>query len=308
MAIILAAIVPTIILMILGNMFRRSGFLAVDFWTVSDKLTYYALFPALLITKVSQVDLSAINFSQLLLFIVLYFSIGSLMVYLIYRLTGGKPQQFSSIYQGVLRFNSYVYFAIIEAVWGQQTLALSALIAGSVIPIVNICCIASFSVGSGHLSLRDLSKSIINNPLIIGAILGFLTNIFPVLMPQFLFDSLEILAKAALPLALLSVGAAVRVKMLFASYDKDAYWRIALTTIGRLLFTPLLAYLLVISLGITGDMKLVLILFAAVPTATSSYILSKQLGGDADMMATLISLETIVSVLSLVLWLNILLW
>lgn len=306
MVIILAAIVPTIFLMILGNSFRRSGFLPADFWAASDKLTYYALFPALLITKVSQVDLSAIDFSQLLLFIVLYFSGVSLIVYVIYRLTGENRKQFSSVYQGVLRFNSYIYFAIAEAVWGQQTLALSALIAGSVIPIVNVCCIASFSVGSGHFSVRSTIKSILNNPLIIGAMLGFLANLFPILLPRVLFDSLAILSKAALPLALLSVGAAIQVKMLFATYDKSSYWRITLTTVGRLLFAPLLAYLLTIGLGITGDMKLVLVLFAAVPTATSSYILAKQMGGDAEMMATLISLETVMSVFSLLLWLKLL--
>ncbi len=306
MLIVLAAIVPTILLLILGNILRRRTFVPLDFWPASDRLTYYILFPSLLITKVSQVDLSKVNFLQIVIFLLLYFAILSFVVWGIYRTTHSEPKQFSSIYQGVLRFNSYVFFAIIEAIWGQDALALAALLAGVIIPMVNVCCVASFSIGSGNFCLSSTVKSIIQNPLIIGALLGFLVNIFPVLMPTVLFDSMAILSKAALPLALLSVGAAIRVKMLFidqASFSKLALW---LTTVTRLILVPSLAWVIAYLLGINEQIQVILVVFAAVPTATSSYILSKQLKGDADMMTAIISLQTVSSILSLIMWLTIL--
>lgn len=306
MFVILAAIVPTILLLILGNILRRREFLPAEFWPASDKLTYFILFPSLLITKVSQVDLSKVDFVQIVTFLLLYFFILSFVVWGIYRLTHSEPKQFSSIYQGVLRFNSYVYFAIIEAIWGQGALAMSALIAGFIIPMVNICCVASFSISSGHFSLLSTLKSIVKNPLIIGALLGFLVNVFPILMPTVLFDSMAILSKAALPLALLSVGAAIRIKMLFvdgSGFSKFALW---LTTVARLLVVPAFAWGITYLLGISEDIRVILVIFAAVPTATSSYILSKQLKGDADMMAAIISLQTVSSILTLIIWLTIL--
>lgn len=306
MPITLVAILPTICLLILGNVFRRRGFLTAPFWSASDKLTYFVLFPALLITKVSQVDLSAINFMQVFAFIALYFTLISLLVFGVYRATKSKPPQFSSIYQGVLRFNSYIYFAIIEAVWGTHTLATAALIAGLCIPIVNVCCVASFSVGSGQFSLKSTLLSIIKNPLIIASLLGFLVNIFPPLLPTVLFDTLAILSKAALPLALLSVGAAVQIKMLFKSHSGFSRLSLWLTTMARLLIAPALAWGIARLLGIDTALFPVLVIFAGVPTATSSYILAKQLGGDADLMATVISLQTVLSVFSLLLWLNLL--
>lgn len=306
MNIILPAIVPVILLLVLGHILRRTGFLSADFWSLSDKLTYFVLFPALLVAKVSQVNLLTIDFSQLLGFVLLYFVIISVMAYLIYRLTSKQPAQFSSIYQGVLRFNSYVYFAIIEAVWGQTTLATAALIAGIAIPMVNVCCVSAFAFAGGQFSIRKLVLSIVKNPLIIGALLGFVANVLPWLMPTFVFDTCVILSTAALPLALLSVGAAVSIKSLLVAHDGGARQAIWATSVARLCLVPMIALLLNQLLSIEGEIAAALMLFAATPTATSSYILSKQLGGDADMMATLISLQTVLSIVSLIFWLGIL--
>lgn len=301
---ILPAIIPTILLLVLGNILRRRKFLLSDFWAASDKLTYFVLFPALLVTKVSQVDLSTIDFYQVFAFVGLYFGAISLSAFIIYRCTQAKKNQLSTIYQGVLRFNSYVYFAIIEAVWGQGALASAALIAGVMIPMVNVCCVASFAPARGHFSWVSTLLSIVKNPLILAALAGFVANLFPLLLPHILFNTLDILSRAALPLALLSVGAAVRIKTLFAvpqGFSRGSLW---LTTAVRLIAAPTLALLITYVLGIHNDLQVIFVMFAAVPTATSSYILSKQLGGDADMMATVISLQTVLSVFSLVFWLN----
>lgn len=306
MNVIFIALLPTILLLVLGNVLRRRGFVPLAFWAAGDKLTYFVLFPAMLVTKVSQVDLGKINFSQIFLFVLLYFAFLSLLTWGIYRQTKASPNQFSSLYQGILRFNSYVYFAIVGALWGSEALAMAALIAGVVIPMVNVCCVASFAVGSGDFSLLRTLKTIIKNPLIIAALLGFIANLFPLILPQVLFDTLAILAKAALPLALLSVGAAVQIKMLFVAsegFSQQALW---LGTFARLIIAPMVALLLANLLHIHEEILLILVVFAAVPTATSSYILAKQLQGDAQMMATIISLQTVLSVLTLVFWLHLL--
>lgn len=304
MNVVLSAILPIVLLMVLGHLLRRRAFLPNAFWTAADKLTYFILFPALLIVKVSQVDLAAINFSQVLGFVVLYFPLVSLMAYGIYRISTKDPKQFSSIYQGVLRCNTYIYFALVEAVWGINTLTVAALIAGIVIPVINVCCVSAFSFAGGELSLKKTTRLITKNPLIIGALLGFLANLFPWLLPPVVLQTFSVLATAALPMALLSIGAAVSLSMLFISQKGVSRLSIWLTTFSRLLLVPALALAVNQWLGIEGEVAIVFVIFAAVPTATSSYILSQQLGGDARMMATLISLETVLSMVSLVFWLN----
>lgn len=306
MSIVLLAIFPTIALLVLGNVLKRRTFVPVDFWAAADRLTYFILFPSLLLVKVSQVDLTRIQFAPIFAFVGAYFVAITLLAWVLYWATSASPKQFSSIYQGVLRFNSYVYFAIIEAVWGQGVLGISALIAGVVIPVVNVCCIAAFSVFSGGFALAKTLKTIAKNPLIISTVLGFVVNLYPVLLPQVGLNTLAIASKAALPLALLSVGAAVQINSLFiahAGFSKKVLW---LGSIARLCLAPAIAWLVCYGWGIQGDIKNILVLFAAVPTATSSYILSKQLHGDAEMMAALISLQTVLSIVSLVFWLGVL--
>lgn len=306
MSIIINAVFPTLVLLVLGNIFRRKNFLAVEFWAAADKLTYFVLFPALLITKVSQVNLSAINFVQLLSFVLIQFALLSGLAYWIYRRSGTQIEQFSSIYQGIIRLNSFIVFAVIEARWGAQALSTAALFAGIIIPIVNVCCVTAFAVGRGRLSVKKVVLPIVKNPLILAALTGFLINQFPQLMPQVIYNSLQILAIAALPLALLSVGAAVRIQMLVArqlSFSRHSLW---LTSVVSLVISPALALFLAWAIGIPTAQSQLLVVFSAVPTATSSYILSKQLGGNAEMMATLISLQTILSMLSLTVWLFIL--
>ncbi len=306
MDVIILAILPTIFLLVLGNILRQKEFVPREFWQGSDKLTYFVLFPALLISKVSQVNLNQIDLTKVFFFVVIYFTLISLSVWGIYRFSKANEKQFSSLYQGALRFNSYIYFSIIAAVWGQERLAMSALVAGIVIPLLNICCIASFSVGSGQFSWKKMTLSIIKNPLIIGAVLGFLANIFPVLLPKVLFETMVILSKAALPLALLSVGAAIQVRRLFVADSGFSYTALWLDTAVRLLVAPAIALGVSYLLGISTAVMTILVIFAAVPTATSSYILSRQLDGDADLMATLISLQTILSVPTLIGWLSVL--
>lgn len=304
MNVVLSAIMPIVLLMVLGHLLRRRAFLPQVFWAAADKLTYFVLFPALLIVKVSQVDLAAINFPQVAGFIVLYFPLVSLMAYGVYRISTKDPKQFSSIYQGVLRCNTYIYFALVEVVWGINTLTVAALIAGIVIPVINVCCVSAFSFAGGELSFKKTTRLITKNPLIIGALLGFLANLFPWLLPSVILQTFSVLATAALPMALLSIGAAVSLSMLFISQKGVSRLSIWLTTFSRLLLVPALALVINRWLGIEGEVAIVFVIFAAVPTATSSYILSQQLGGDARMMATLISLETVLSMVSLVFWLN----
>lgn len=175
-----------------------------------------------------------------------------------------------------------------------------------VIPVVNICCVAAFSVSGGSFALANTLKTIAKNPLIMGALLGFVANIFPVLLPAVVLNTLAIASKAALPLALLSVGAAVQIHSLLkahAGFSKKVLWS---STIARLCLAPTIAWLVCYGLGIQGDIHNIFVLFAAVPTATSSYILSKQLHGDAEMMAAMISLQTVLSIATLVFWLGVL--
>lgn len=303
MTTILNAVMPVILLMILGNILRRTDFIEISFWRISDKLTYFVLFPSMLITKIAHVDTSKFELGKLSLFLAIYFVIVIVAVFLVYRLCKGRKGQFSSLFQGMLRFNTYIFFAIIAAVWDNTVVGLSALFAALVIPLLNTCCIASFAMDGKTFSFLSTLKNIGKNPLILACLVGFIVNQLPVLMPTVLFNTMSVLATAALPLALLSIGASVRVKLMFRKNPSFSLTLLYANTLARLVLIPAIAYLLGRLIGLDNTMQIIVVMFAAVPTATSSYILSVQLGGDDVLMTTIISVQTILSLVTLTLWL-----
>lgn len=304
MAIIINSIFPIIILLVTGNLLRRYHFLSPEFWRGSEKLVYYILFPALLIHKISQVDLAHFPLFRMLSFLWILFAILSLLAFLIYKISHSQAFQFSSIYQAVTRFNSYIYFAIVAEFWGNSGLAIASVLTGLIVPTVNILCVASFSVNGDKFSLKKTLLSIGKNPLFLACITGFIINILPFNLPMFILGSLDIFARASLPLALLAVGAAVQVKSLYKVHIGFTPFPIWLAAITRLFIAPFICFMLAKLMGLSSEIAYSFTLAFAVPTATSAYILSKQLGGDAEMMATHISLQTLLSPISLFFWLS----
>lgn len=302
MALVVATILPICLVLVLGHILRRLDFLALTFWATSDKLIYFVLFPALLIGKIAVVDLAAVPWQDLLCFLLGYILFTAVLVIAFVRFSGADFAAQSSVYQAVVRFNSYVYFIIIAAVWSHDTLALAAVFAGLAIPVINVCSVLSFFTRRGaHVPLRNIAQSLITNPLILGTLAGFLCNL--IALPKVLLDTADLLARPALPLALLSIGANVRLKLLAEYWARGQLILLTGATLLRLLIAPALAWLLAWLIGIDGALLPVVMIFAATPTATSSYILSKQLGGDAELMAAVISLQTILAMLTLAAWL-----
>ena len=67
----------------------------------------------------------------------------------------------------------------------------------------------------------------------------------------------------------------------------------------KLLLLPALAFLLALLLGLEHEQSMLLMVFFALPTAASSYILTRQMGGDGQLMAGAITLQTALAVLTL---------
>lgn len=302
MQIVVSTILPILLLLILGNILRRKHFLEEDFWQQSDRLIYFVLFPALLISKIAVVDLSAVAWLSILWFILCYCIIALVLSVLLKRRYHASQAQQSSIVQAIVRFNSYIYFAIIAAVWSQPGLALGAVVAGLTVPCVNVLAVISFFIGkSTRIPFKPIMLSLFKNPMILGSIAGFIFNVLPT--PTVFISAVELLARPTLPLALLSIGASINLRLLFD------YWRggtipiLVGSTLLRLMLMPALILPFLVLVNIDGMLFNVLFIFAATPTATSSYILSKQLGGDAELMANMVSLQTIVAILTMSIWL-----
>ncbi|AXH16181.1 AEC family transporter [Malaciobacter mytili] len=294
---ILVALLPVSFLIFLGYLFKRIEFPSIEFWQYADKFTYYVLFPALLVYKLSTASLNEIDgfaFISSSILTLIFITIFLMLLSKFLFLFDGKA--FTSIYQGAIRFNTYVFLALTDAIFGDSGLVLAALLMTFMIPIINVFCISIFSIyaASSKITVISFIKSIIKNPLILGCIFGGLLNYFGISLYAPIEKTLGILSSAALPLGLLSVGVGLHIK-----HIKEVKLELFSSLFTKLALFPTFIFFIGQAFGIQGQALAILVLFGSMPTASSSYILARELGGDLKLMSTIITAETLVSIFTI---------
>ena len=152
-----------------------------------------------------------------------------------------------------------------------------------------------FGMAAGSLFIAPWADRWGRRPLILACLAGALVNLAGVGLPGGSDRLLNLLAVASLPLGLLCVGAALKPQELGGEVAALG-WNCA----ARLLAMPLLAFAIARGLGLPSMESAVLVLFFALPTAPTAYVLTRQLGGDGHLMAGIITLQTLLSGATLV--------
>jgi hypothetical protein len=243
--------------------------------------------------KLSTANLSGINSFDVVITAIIALVLMVLLTLMLGRFKTIEKRAFTSVIQGAIRFNTYVFLALIDALLGDSGLVIAAVLIAFAIPFINFLCIGAFSyfINKEDLNVFKFLKSIFTNPLIVACLVGGLLNISNIALPVVMLKTLAILSAAALPLGLLSVGVGLEL-----SHINSAKYELFLAVILKLLFFPLVIVLVALFFTISNEALWVLILFASMPTASSSYILARQLGGDLKLMSSIITVQTLLSI------------
>ncbi|MCH4564637.1 AEC family transporter [Halomonas sp. EGI 63088] len=296
-----SALGPLFLLILLGALLGWTRQPGGDFWPRMERLIYFLLFPAMLISTLATADVSQVPVTRLALALLGAMGLlGALMWLLRERLRLAAPA-FTSAFQGALRFNTYVGVAGAAALHGGAGATVAAVAVALMVPVVNVFCVTSF-IAAGTLGPSGLGRSLaalIRNPLILGCLIGIALNVGGIGLPGWSGAAVELLGQAALPLGLVAVGVALRPAALIR-LDRGVW----ATNLVKLVLMPALVLGLALMLGLDPVSRDVALLFAALPTATSAYILARQLGGDAELMAALITGQTLLAMVTLPLWLR----
>jgi len=291
---ILGALGPIFALILLGYGLRRYGFPGDGFWPAAERFTYFILFPALLIHRLALARLGDYAVGPVATIIVILLLGMTALVYALQPWLRVEGPAFTSVYQGVIRFNTYVGLALALAVFHADGGTVAALVMAIMIPLINVLCVLVLTVHSGGaLSVRGLLRGLLTNPLLLACLIGIGLNLGGMGLPWGSAAVLEILARAALPLGLLAVGAGLRVEAL------SRPGLLAATSALKLLALPALAAILCVCVGPGRLETAVLVLFAALPGAPTAYILARQLSGDASLMAAIVTVETAAALFTL---------
>ncbi|MDX1654862.1 MAG: AEC family transporter, partial [Candidatus Competibacteraceae bacterium] len=158
---ILSALGPIFGVIALGYALRRRGFPGEAFWPLAEKLTYFLLFPALLVRNLAAAQLGGLAVGGMSLAIVLLLGTMTLLLFALRPWLGTDGPGFSSVYQGGIRFNTYVGLAAATALFGPPGATLAALAIALLIPLVNVLCVAviTHSVGGREASPRAMLRA-----------------------------------------------------------------------------------------------------------------------------------------------------
>lgn len=292
---LLLALWPLFAMLVAGYWLRLRAFPSEAFWPGAERLNYFILFPALLFSSLAKAPLDNPALPRLALAVLLALGIAWAALLLWRRLRGWPAGRFGAFTQGILRFNTYLGLAAVGSLFGQHGLTLAAIMLALMVPTVNVLSVWSLSAERG-VSARSLLLPIIKNPLILACAGGALCNLSGIGLPGGTERLLGLLAAASLPLGLLCVGAALKPEQLSGELAALGY-----NSLLRLLGMPLLAWLVAWALALPALESSVLVLFFALPTAPTAYVLTRQLGGDSQLMAAIITLQTLLAAASLVL-------
>jgi hypothetical protein len=258
-------------------------------WDAAERLVYFLLFPVLLFNSVVRNPLQPTSMAGLAAAGLAVVGIGVVLSYALGRLPGVDARLHASGAQVAFRFNSYVALALAERVAGTQGVAYIAVVISLCVPLCNVAAVYPLARHGGHGLLRELAR----NPLIVSTLGGLLCNGLGIRFPDAVETTLHRIGTAALPLGLMAVGAGLRFGAL-----RDAPWLAAGFLAIRHAVLPVVALFLVWWLKLPADQALVVVSFAALPTASSCYVLAARLGGNGGYVAGLVTVSTLLGMVS----------
>jgi malonate transporter and related proteins len=300
MVAVIAALVPVFLLIASGVLVRRSLVTEDVHWIGIERLVYFLLFPALLIGTLAQADFSRVPVAAvggaLLIAVLLMGGFCLALRPLLTRHLGLDGPAFTSLFQGATRWQTFVALAVAGNLYGELGLALASVAAIAMIPLLNVMSVwvlAHFAAPK-RPAWRDVALTLARNPLIWSCIVGIVLNVARVPLPAPVHAFADALGRASIALGLLLVGAGLTIKGLIRPAPATL-----VASVLKLVAMPAVAITAGVLLGAHGPYLAVVACCAAVPTASSAYVLARQMGGDTALMAQILVVETVAAMVTM---------
>lgn len=293
---IVDTLLPVFALIVLGYGLRQTMLTQPLFWQGSSKLAYFVLLPALLITRLAASPLDWQIVVPIWIVVIGTMIAIALLVWGNRTWVGLSGPAFTSLFQGTIRPNTYTGLALVSALYGGEGIAYAAVALAGMVPLANVLSVTILSRYGAQRSpdRRLLLEAVLRNPLILACLIGISLSATGIGLPRDMGNILGVIAQAALPIGLLTVGAGLQFHTL-----QQERGPLLVAAAVKLLLSPLIALLLCMIVGGTTTAMAVSVIFVALPCAASAYILAEQMGGDAQLVAGILTVQTVLAAFTL---------
>lgn len=364
---IVTSIIPIFLIALLGKALKTRWLTEETFWRGLEKLSYFILFPSVMFNYITKYNVSSDDTNAVIIVLVIATVIVSILLvaYKMYfqekdtsdddtlntddtQLSQQKLKKkysideatFTSLFQGGVRYNSYIFFAIGNALYGKQGMEIIVVIAAYMIILTNILSISVFAVCTNQAAEKKslsrnrvehvqhigddsayddeeddereekidgipywrghfkrwyvIASNVLLNPLILSSICGLLVKMYNIHIYDWFYAFVNNLSSAALSIGLLCVGASLQFMI-----DMTEMRTIGVACLTKLIVMPCLTIVLLRVFDVDGIYEQIGILYSALPTASNSYLLARQLGGNSKIMSSIITCTTLLSIVSL---------
>ena len=303
---ILNTIIPIFAIIFIGWFAYQRNFIPQSFLDPANRLVFYFAIPAMIFKAISGVSFSH-NFDLTVLAIAITaLTTGYAMAFAIGKILKLRGDSLGSFIQCSSHCNiGYIAFAVAYYYLGNMGLAAAGLFAGFIMILQNLFSVIALTSLSGRKtsekSIRaNIVAQVMLNPIIISAGIGIVFSIAEIQLPLFISRSLDILGGMGLPTALLIIGASLSLGKVRTQLPV-----VMASSFCKLILMPAVAMGLCLLMDIPDALRLPILIILAAPTATVTYVMAGEMGGDTDLAAAAISLCTILSLFTYLFWLKV---
>lgn len=292
---------PIFVIILLGGFLKKTGMLSDGFTTSADKFVFKVALPVQLFRDIAGMDLRADFSGKFVLFCIAATTFMFGLTFVIGRIFLKDRAMAGAFGQAAARSSAAILgIAFAENIYGDAGMMPMMIVAA--VPFFNIysVIILTLSDTNGRFSFALVKKTlrgIITNPIIIGIVIGAVWSLLELPMPTLLTKSVNYVAGTATPLALLVLGATFK--------GREALKKIGPTiaaTAMKLIVIPAIVIGAAVLAGFTGSELVAIMIMCASPTAVACYIMSKNMGGDEILTASVVMSATLLSSVTLTLW------
>lgn len=300
---ILDIVLPVFLVTALGWALRRGSFLGAADNSVLTRLVYWVAAPALLFRSAAITPLhEGVNLPALAVMA----SVTLVLAIVVYAVAlRSKPSRRGVIAQGAVRSNQvFIGLPLVYNAWGAEAVGQVAVVVGLMVVVYNVLSVPLLTLPHRARGAAPWdgamhgARTIATNPLALGCLAGIALSAASIPLPHAIDASLDLVGRTALPLALVSVGAAMDLRRL--RHELPITSAVAVLKLG---VYPALVWLGLTWIGTEGLALKSVVLLATTPTAVASYVMSVELGGDEQLASALIIGTTLAALPAIVVWL-----